>query len=81
MQLQVPTRTESKVWLEGQVAGDGGTSSVRPLTTTYDHQECGRVHVEYYNASHVQIGTDDSGLHCAPGNGKTGITAGQSSAP
>ncbi len=34
-------------------------------------QECGRVHVEYYNANHVQIGTDDSGLHCAPGNGKT----------
>ena len=36
-----------------------------------DRSGCGRVHVEYYNASHVQIGTDDSGLHCAPGNGKT----------
>lgn len=34
-------------------------------------QECGRVRVEYYNASHVLLGTDDSGLHCAPGNGKT----------
>lgn len=34
-------------------------------------RECGRVRVEYYNSSHVLLGTDDSGLHCAPGNGKT----------
>jgi hypothetical protein len=34
-------------------------------------EECGLVHVEYYNGSHTLLGTDESGLHCAPDNGKT----------
>jgi hypothetical protein len=50
----------------------GGVTSVELTGYHYlTDQECGRVRVEYYNAGHGLIGTDDSGLHCAPGNGKT----------
>ena len=67
MQLQVPTRTESKVWLEGQVSGGGGTSGVRPLTTTYDHQECGRVLYSSYHTAggRRQLPTDSFPGYCA----------------
>jgi hypothetical protein len=32
---------------------------------------CGRVKVLYYDDDHDLLSTDDSGLHCAPTNGKT----------
>lgn len=55
MQLAVPARDTSKVWLEGQVSG-GGVSGVQPLTTTYDHNECGRV---LYSSYHTAGGKRD----------------------
>jgi hypothetical protein len=60
MQLQVPTRDTSKVWLEGPVSG-GGVSGVRPLTTTYDHAECGRVlYSSYHTAGGDRLFPNDS---------------------
>lgn len=51
---------------------NGGVTSVDLTGYHYlTDQECGRVRVEYYDGNHVLLGTDDSGLHCAPGNGKT----------
>jgi hypothetical protein len=41
-------------------------------------QACGTVHVEYYDASHTEIGHDDSALHCAPGNPKAQWTISES---
>ena len=43
-------RDTSKVWLEGPVQG-GGVTGVRPLTTTYDHAECGRVLYSSYHTA------------------------------
>ncbi len=34
-------------------------------------QECGRVRFEYYDASHSLLGSRQTAVHCAPGNGKT----------
>lgn len=59
MQLDVPQTDETKVWLEGPVSG-GGLSGVRPLTTTYDHQECGRVlYSSYHTAGGRRFAPDD----------------------
>ena len=65
MQLQVPARTESKVWLEGPVSG-GGLSGVKPLTTTYDHAECGRVLYSSYHTAggHRSFPTDSFPGYC-----------------
>jgi hypothetical protein len=65
MQLQVPDRAESKVWLEGPVSG-GSLSGVRPLTTTYDHAECGRVLYSSYHTAggHRDLPTDSFPGYC-----------------
>jgi hypothetical protein len=65
VQLQVPTRDESKVWLEGPVSG-GGISGVKALTTTYDHQECGRVLYSSYHTAggRRQFPTDSFPGYC-----------------
>lgn len=34
-------------------------------------QACGRVRVEYYDAGHSLLGSRNSAVRCAPGNGKT----------
>ena len=65
MQLQVPDRVESKVWLEGPVSG-GGLSGTKPLTTTYDHEECGRVLYSSYHTAggRRQFPTDSFPGYC-----------------
>lgn len=59
MQFMVPPNsdTNSKVWLEGQVSGDG-VSGLRPLTTTFDYLQCGRV---LYSSYHT-LGKDFGGF-------------------
>jgi hypothetical protein len=65
MQLQVPDRDESKVWLEGPVKG-GSIDGVKPLTTTYDHAECGRVLYSSYHTAggHRGLPTDSFPSYC-----------------
>ena len=50
----------------------GGITTVQLTGNHYLTDEAsGRVWVEYYDADHNLLGTDDSGLHEAPGNAKT----------
>ena len=65
MQLQVPARDETKVWLEGPVSG-GDISGVKALTTTYDHDECGRVLYSSYHTAggRRQLPTDSFPGYC-----------------
>ena len=48
MQHEVAETDTSSVWLSGQVRG-GAVNGVRPLTTTFDHAECGRVLYSSYH--------------------------------
>lgn len=57
MQLSVMMSDDITLWLSGQVSG-GGTSDVLPLTTTFDHNDCGRV---LYSSYHT-LGRDFLGL-------------------
>ncbi len=54
MQLMVAPMDTSKVWLTGQVSGDGLSGDL-PLTTTFDVNSCGRV---LYSSYHT-LGRDD----------------------
>lgn len=68
MQYAVPMLLETaKVWITGTVSGDGLMGEL-PLTTTFDHLDCGRV---LYSSYHTR-GRDDFGLgnfpsYCALG--------------
>jgi hypothetical protein len=53
MQYMVPMMENVKVWLTGQVTGDGLSGDL-PLTTTFDYNACGRV---LYSSYHT-VGRD-----------------------
>lgn len=58
----------------GYLDWDYEDGEVTPMLSGYLYltdQECGRVHVEYYDDDHDLIDDRDSGTYCAPGNGKT----------
>lgn len=49
MQFDVAMMETAKVWLRGDAGG--GLSGMRPLTTTFDYQQCGRVLYSSYHTT------------------------------
>lgn len=61
MQLMVQSADNVVVWLTGQVEGDGASGDL-PLTTTFDHNQCGRV---LYSSYHT-LGRPDPPIFGTP---------------
>jgi hypothetical protein len=65
MQHQVPAAENVKVWLTGDVSG-GSVSGERPLTTTFDYNNCGRVlYTSYHTHGREGLGTEPFPTYCS----------------
>jgi len=61
-QYMVPAMDNVTVWLEGNADG------MRPLTTTFDYQQCGRVlYSSYHTEGRDFLGTGSFPSYCASG--------------
>lgn len=64
MQHEVPANDSVKVWLTGNVSG-GSISGERPLTTTFDYNNCGRVlYTSYHTRGRDGLGTEPFPTYC-----------------
>ena len=78
MQHSVPAAENVKVWLEGNVSGDG-LSGVLPLTTTFDYNSCGRGLYSSYHT--LGRGLLDFGPRCRRHRAQSFLGSGASSTP